>query len=913
MAGEQDDKMQPQPLESDPEGSLYSRGREWNMLEDFKAAGDDQGRCLVLLTMLDTRSYDAAPEDRVALLDQLPGIIDHYQRTVPQLLDIVVSHVLDVVVRCLEHSSRQVREASHAGLVRMMEQKGVSKGMLTSLSAWGSEKKHIVKIDRLSDVEVQVSTHLRICQCDIEVHVMNRVLDLADPVYIEDIRFSAIARNVSVRGLWLDGSWGLQVEERRGVAVTKWFMRSVEVIGGRAKVTVICCWRFKSQSALLMSWMVTVLGQDITELHILPVFCRMASDPLNVVREVCAAYFSKMCTAVGRQTLEHLLLPKLRSLCEDESWSVRRACSQSFTAVSAACPPELRWRHLPRLFVDLLTDPVRYVRSAAFQQLGFFIATFSRQPPPQSPASSWSQPRGAGGGGSDISHSQRDTVITSPPDGSTGAACGKDSGSSPDGSTTVAVDGAATSSFGTFQYWRLPLPSVDPNLVSGGQQDHSNAAAKAVTVNGNACIDTDVVMSSVNNDRHHRKSPFFGAGGEEEVDLACCELQSVDTKGVGEVICSIGDIRVGDHSTGDVTMDLEEPFADVCGDLSYMDEDPTPQQQPDDAILARQQNVVPHCLLEQFLGMTDPSQAVTVDTDITVFCAYTLPSVASALGPGNWPCIQRLYHSLTQSSLIKVREALARSLHQMALIMGEGITRQDLLPVFRALLQDTYQVRFGVLQHLSKFLEVLCAADRREQLMSLEGCLWVDSPRAWRFRLELAQQLVSLCDLCDATSLRCCVVPLGSRLCQDAVAEVRGAAVTVVCAVLDKLQRSGDDAAVQIVCEDLELKLFTSPGWKNRQVLCQLLEGVVRAESLCVPWIVGCLLPTVMMLVRDPVPNVRLKVAQVVTLCLGLQDEIKNPHLKELTSAVQTLQQDDDRDVRFFACPQDATDTELPP
>lgn len=58
------------------------------------------------------------------------------------------------------------------------------------------------------------------------------------------------------------------------------------------------------------------------------------------------------------------------------------------------------------------------------------------------------------------------------------------------------------------------------------------------------------------------------------------------------------------------------------------------------------QDVVPQALLDQYLSMTDPSRAQTVDTEIAKHCAYSLPGVALTLGRQNWHCLKDTYETL---------------------------------------------------------------------------------------------------------------------------------------------------------------------------------------------------------------------------------------------------------------------------
>ena len=58
------------------------------------------------------------------------------------------------------------------------------------------------------------------------------------------------------------------------------------------------------------------------------------------------------------------------------------------------------------------------------------------------------------------------------------------------------------------------------------------------------------------------------------------------------------------------------------------------------------QDVVPQALLDQYLSMTDPSRAQTVDMEIAKHCAFSLPGVALTLGRQNWHCLKDTYETL---------------------------------------------------------------------------------------------------------------------------------------------------------------------------------------------------------------------------------------------------------------------------
>lgn len=66
------------------------------------------------------------------------------------------------------------------------------------------------------------------------------------------------------------------------------------------------------------------------------------------------------------------------------------------------------------------------------------------------------------------------------------------------------------------------------------------------------------------------------------------------------------------------------------------------------------QDVVPQALLDQYLSMTDPSRAQTVDMEIAKHCAYSLPGVALTLGRQNWHCLRDTYETLASDMQVLV-------------------------------------------------------------------------------------------------------------------------------------------------------------------------------------------------------------------------------------------------------------------
>lgn len=185
-------------------------------------------------------------------------------------------------------------------------------------------------------------------------------------------------------------------------------------------------------------------------------------------------------------------------------------------------------------------------------------------------------------------------------------------------------------------------------------------------------------------------------------------------------------------------------------------------------------------LVEYFVSMTDPNLAQTTDTDIAYHCAYSLPAVALTLGSDNWHHLKSTVESLAAHMQYKVRRTVACSLHELALILGPDIATNSLTPLFDGFIKDLDEVRIGVLNNLAHFLKLITPEQRSAYLPRLADFLRTDNEWNWRFRQELARQMmmsVSLFKPCDAIKH---LGGIAHTLMCDKVAAVRQVALNLV-------------------------------------------------------------------------------------------------------------------------------------
>ncbi|KAA0705130.1 Serine/threonine-protein phosphatase 4 regulatory subunit 1 [Triplophysa tibetana] len=687
----------------------------------------------------------------------------------------------------------------------------------------------------------------------------------------------------------------------------------------------------KTEAMAIICKMAPMVGKDITERLFLPRFCEMCCDcRMFHVRKVCAANFGDMCSVVGGEATEELLLPRFFQLCSDNVWGVRKACAECFMSVSSATSPEVRRSKLSSLFISLISDPSRWVRQAAFQSLGQFISTFARA------CSNAGQYFRDSSGESDWTHgtntdgacgSSAESPSVSPQQNCVSynvSGCEEQSRDDDDDDDDVGEEGGgeqraevlsaddeseclpeetenpSTSPepnlqdipdhelFNSFHYWRTPIPVLDLNLL---EEDIPSSTAPAAPA-----LDRKHLEELIENLEPHIDDPDVKA----QVDVLTAALRAtVLNSGIAGAFLEPWLSQSNPFSS-------QQPpgLLSVSTQLSRYDEDSDASDSlnPEDEQKSRHQDVVPQALLDQYLSMTDPSRAQTVDMEIAKHCAYSLPGVALTLGRQNWHCLRDTYETLASDMQWKVRRTLAFSIHELAQILGDHLTAADLVPVFNSFLKDLDEVRIGVLKHLYDFLKLLHQDTRRKYLYQLQEFLVTDNSRNWRFRSELAEQLVLLLELYSPQDVHDYLRPLAFCLCTDRVSSVRWTSYRLVSEIIRKL--STCSALLGNFLSELVDKFCHSSKWSGRQAFAFICQLSIEEECLTLDQFSEHLLPPLLQLASDPVPNVRVLLAKTLRQTLLDREYFLNSancHQEALEHTLVTLQTDVDKDVKYFA------------
>lgn len=333
-----------------------------------------------------------------------------------------------------------------------------------------------------------------------------------------------------------------------------------------------------------------------------------------------------------------------------------------------------------------------------------------------------------------------------------------------------------------------------------------------------------------------------------------------------------------------------------------------------------EQDIVPQLLIDHYISMVDPSRAQTVDSEIARHCAFSLPAVALTLGRGNWPQLRSTYENLASDMQWKVRRTLASSIHELGIILGAEATSTELIPIFNGFLKDLDEVRIGLLKHLGEFFLLLKPEDRIEYLPKLSEFLKMDNERNWRFRQELGTQLRKLVQLFSASQVDEFITPLALFLVRDKVACVRETAVSVVSVIIRKLSEdncSEDSPLCRNLLKCLQESLASDTLWVHRQTYAFLVGKISVENAVTKSDFNAAVLPHLLHLAEDKVPNVRLSVARTMNSLKGdllpgvemrggdlgdkedrQQSGASEQDAKQLTTIQSNLKNDPDVDVR---------------
>uniref|UniRef100_A0A1I7UJG1 HEAT repeat-containing protein n=1 Tax=Caenorhabditis tropicalis TaxID=1561998 RepID=A0A1I7UJG1_9PELO len=283
-------------------------------------------------------------------------------------------------------------------------------------------------------------------------------------------------------------------------------------------------------------------------------------------------------------------------------------------------------------------------------------------------------------------------------------------------------------------------------------------------------------------------------------------------------------------------------------------------------------------------------------------CAHNFPAVCYTLGAAAWPKLKLVFRKLAMDEQARVRQSISYSIHEIANMLGQEITDEDLLPVFYELRNDqNMDVRNGILLHLYDFVKCLSPEKRDEMILSLPQFFPIGAQPGnqaqngdWRSRFELISQLSKLCSLYSTQAVNFHMSGIALTLADDRVAEVRREAVMLVSTIVGALvsaewteiraTRDIDNGHLDVktrkrtekektetflseqFVDDIVSSFAKTQKWTRRQTFCFICAQILRDRQCDGIQFRYFFATPLQQLVQDKVPNVRLASCEALSV-----------------------------------------------
>ncbi|MBN3288530.1 PP4R1 phosphatase, partial [Polyodon spathula] len=909
-------------------------------------------------------SEDGEPTVRAELMEQVPNIAMFLHERRPNFPVAFSRYLVPIVVRYLTDPNNQVRKTSQAALLVLLEQ-----GLISN-----------------NDVESKV--------CPV-------LLDLTTPSSDDDYKIEAVAIMCKLVSM-------LTKDTVEHLLLHRFCDLCSD--GRLFQVRKVCAANFGD--------FCSIVGQDATEKLLIAKFFELCSDSVWGIRKACAECFMTVSNSTSPEVRRTKLSPLFISLISDPSRWVRQAAFQSLgrfistfanpTGAGLYFKEDVALRELAKCTPAVRSEisegsTCREQGNNRCESGNCKGAPTAGSEAAQVTPNNCTEEQGAQPASPDPCKAEEQLCLPDVSENNNNGAeappvkpqkCGSAAESSED-------------TYNSFNYWRPPLPDISHDLellqpqVKGEMESVWSSEGPATRREIQKALeslqphmDDPDVQAQVQVLSAALKAAQLDAHSEEEMPEASQDSCSTEQQQQQETPLPASPSDGSDPSDSEAppvsNVGVEDlppvkkppliydpydnrmlPQLIECVQELHMEEDPDLLFEEEKSKL---QNVIPQQLLDQYLSMTDPARAQTVDTEIAKHCAFSLPGVALTLGRQNWHCLKDTYETLatdvqgcdqqeplrregglqrsycepswilTQLScafmktniyhtagepllclfkvpfkpyknvrIWKVRRTLAFSIHELATILGEQLTAADLVPIFNGFLKDLDEVRIGVLKHLYDFLKLLHADKRREYLFQLQEFMVTDNSRNWRFRYELAEQLILIVELYSHNDIYDYLRQIALTLCSDKVSEVRWISYRLVVEILRKFYRNGANDLGLNFLNELIMRFCRCPKWVGRQAFAFICQAVVEEDCMPMSQFAQHLLPSLIALSADPVANVRVLVAKALRQTVLEKAYFKDaacPHQQTVEETVMALQADRDRDVRFFASLEPSTSTE---
>ena len=194
-------------------------------------------------------------------------------------------------------------------------------------------------------------------------------------------------------------------------------------------------------------------------------------------------------------------------------------------------------------------------------------------------------------------------------------------------------------------------------------------------------------------------------------------------------------------------------------------------------------------IVDFYINTTEASS----NKDVCYHASFNFPAFIFVFGKDEWPRFQSLYHKLTKINDNRIKKTLSSSIHELAKILGQKYTEQDLLPCLERFLKDkVIDIKMAALKNMHVFLKEVSPEKRAPFMRYIIQTQEEAGKSEWRLRLLLAQNLGNYCELFDHETVYNEFLPMFFKFCSDNVVKVGQEACSAMCPIIEKFN---DDPA----------------------------------------------------------------------------------------------------------------------
>lgn len=264
-------------------------------------------------------------------------------------------------------------------------------------------------------------------------------------------------------------------------------------------------------------------------------------------------------------------------------------------------------------------------------------------------------------------------------------------------------------------------------------------------------------------------------------------------------------------------------------------------------------------LIEDFVYMKD------IDNNLCFKCAYNFPAVMLTLGKKFWPLLHQHFLSLCNDlqSSVSVRKTMAKSIYQIALIIGSEQATKDLVAPFVEFFKDIDDIKIEVVKQVSNFIKIVDPSKHEIIVNQLEMC-WLPTINVvnWRLREQIGIQIVELNKLGQYIQKENCILyltGLALKLMMDKYDCVRKVGIDAFVSCVEKIKQKKQ------LLKFLSFHFANSQRWRERQVYILTVDKLLQHRAVKPELFNNYILKHLLELACEKIPNIRLCVAKCLS------------------------------------------------